>query len=143
VAIYFPLFISHSWSYSGHYDRLAEWFFEDDWSIKGRDSLVFTNCSVPKDDPIHNAPTVEKLKAAIYARIASARVVVIPTGMYANYSKWIQREIDGAKYYRKPILAVNPWASERKSSIVSEAADDSANWNKSSIVEAAWQLAPK
>jgi hypothetical protein len=43
--------------------------------------------------------------------------------MYATYSNWIQKEIDGAESYSKPILAVNPWGQLRTSSVVADAAD--------------------
>ena len=84
--------ISHSWTYSDHYDTLASWIFQESWSV-GQASLDFRNYSVPKDDPIHNARTDKELKEAIYRQIALSHVIVIPTGMYASYSKWIQKEV--------------------------------------------------
>ena len=65
--------------------------------------LVFLDYSVPKDDPIHNAPSERALREAIYRKIARSHVVVIPTGMYVNYSKWIKKEIGGATEKNKPI----------------------------------------
>ena len=128
------VFISHSWSYSEHYERLVEWIFEESWSVQGT-QIVFQDFSVPKDDPIHYARTDRELQAAIFAEISRANVIVIPTGMYANHSKWIRKEIDGAKLYRRPILAVNPWGQERKSSVVRDAADDYCGWSKQSVVD--------
>lgn len=133
------VFISHSWSYSNHYDRLAEWIFDETWTVNGQ-RIQFTNTSVPRDNPIHFAPNDAALQQAIYQRIANSHVVVIPTGMYANYSKWIRKEIDGAKVYRKPILAVDPWAQKRASSVVADAADDAVGWNKQPIINAVWRL---
>lgn len=133
------VFISHSWSYSDHYDRLAEWIFDETWTVNGQ-RIQFTNTSVPRDNPIHFAPNDAALQQAIYQRIADSHVVVIPTGMYANYSKWIRKEIDGAKVYRKPILAVDPWAQKRASSVVADAADDAVGWNKQPIINAVWRL---
>lgn len=133
------VFISHSWSYSGHYERLAEWIFEETWWINDR-RLQFFNTSVPRDNPIHFAPNDATLQRAIYERIANSHVVVIPTGMYANHSKWIRKEIDGAKVYGKPIVAVDPWAQKRASSVVAGAADKSVGWNKQSIINAVWRL---
>lgn len=133
------VFISHSWSYSNHYDRLAEWIFDETWTVNGQ-RIQFTNTSVPRDNPIHFAPNDAALQQAIYQRIANSHVVVIPTGMYANYSKWIRKEIDGARVYRKPILAVDPWAQKRASSVVADAADDAVGWNKQPIINAVWRL---
>ena len=95
-----------------------------------------------KDNPIHYAPNEASLKAAIYQRIDMASVVVIPTGMYANYSNWIGKEIEGAKDFYKPILAVNPWAQEKKSSIVLAASDKYVGWNKQTVVQGVWDLSP-
>ena len=132
------IFISHSWSYSEHYDKLANWIFEENYTV-GQASLNFNNFSVPRDDPIHNAGTNE-LKNKIYKKIALCHVVVIPTGMYANYSKWIQKELDGADHYDKPVLAVNPWGQERTSSIVQDSASQTVGWNKKAVVDAIWNL---
>ncbi len=133
------IFISHSWSYSGHYDKLAEWIFDEAWSVDGQ-PIHFFNTSVPKDNPIHFAPNDAALQQAIYERIFDSHVVVIPTGMYANHSKWIGKEIDGAKLYAKPIVAVDPWAQKRASSVVAEAAAEAVGWSKKSIINAVWRL---
>lgn len=133
------IFISHAWAHSYHYDTLASWIFGEPWSV-GQASLDFRDFSVPKDNPIHNAPNVKLLTDAIYNQIARSHVVVIPTGMYATHSKWIQREIDGANYYGKPILAVYPWAQEKNSGVVLENATESVGWNKQPIINAIWRL---
>jgi len=95
---------------------------------------------VPRDNPIHFAQNDTALQQAIYERIANSHVVVIPTGMYANRSKWIRKEIDGARVHRRPIIAVDPWAQKRASSVVAEAADESVGWNKQPIIDAVWRL---
>lgn len=133
------VFVSHSWSYSGHYDKIAEWIFENNWRF-GQASINFLNFSVPKDDPIHNAADDKALKDAIYAKISRSHVIVIPTGMYANYSNWIQKEIDGANAYQKPILAVDPWGQQRTASVVQEAAKRTVGWNSQSVVQGVWDL---
>lgn len=133
------VFISHSWSYSGHYDTLASWIFGENWSI-GQASLDFRNFSIPLDNPVHNAPTMKALRDAIYNQIGRSHVIVIPTGMYANYSDWIQKEIDGAEEYGKPILAVNPWGQQKASSVVVDSASAHVGWNKQSVINNIWEL---
>ncbi len=133
------VFISHSWTYSGHYDKLAEWIFFSDWSVGG-DHLDFRDYSVPKDDPIHNAPSARRLEEAINRQIARSSVVVIPTGMYATHSKWIQTEINASGAMEKPILGVNPWGQRRRSSVVAAAADEVVGWNSDSVVNGIWRL---
>jgi len=136
------VFISHSWAYSNHYASLSDWIFNDNWSV-GQASLDFRNFSVPKNDPIHNAVNDLQLKNAIYDKISRSHVLVIPTGMYTNYSKWIKKEIEGAKYYGKPILAINPHGQQKKAGIVVNSADEFAGWNKKPVIDAIWKLYSK
>jgi len=133
------IFISHSWSYSKHYDTLSDWIFNENWRFE-EVSLDLRDFSVPKNDPIHNASNDTQLKEAIYNKISNSHVVVIPTGMYANYSKWIKKELEGSAYYKKPVLAVNPWAQERKSSVVQQKATKLVSWNKKSVINEIWNL---
>jgi hypothetical protein len=118
---------------------LESWIFKEPWSV-GQASLDFRNYSVPKDDPIHDAPNDKALKEQIFRQIGLSHVIVIPTGMYAHHSKWIQKEIDGAKAYEKPILAVNPWGQQRTPSVVGRAATKTVGWNKTPLVQAIWEL---
>lgn len=133
------VFISHAWAYSDHYDTLAEWIFKEKWSV-GQASLDFKDFSVPKNDPIHNVANTKALQEAIFNQIARSHVIVIPSGMYASYSKWIQKEIGGAKTYSKPILAVNPWGQQKKAGVVLNNADEGVGWNKQPLINAIWQL---
>ena len=97
------VFVSHSWTYSSHYNKLKEWLFGQVHRF-GQASVTYYDYSVPKDDPIHDAPTERALREAIYAKISRSSVVVIPTGMYANYSKWIRKESNGAPSLAKGSL---------------------------------------
>lgn len=136
-----PIFISHSWSYPHHYDTLAGWIFGENWSVRGV-PISFRDVSVPKEHPIHYAQNEAALKAAIFQRIQQAHVVVIPTGMYCTHSKWIGKEIEGSQAMGRPILAVNPWAQEKKASVVVDASQDHVGWNKQSVIDAIWRLGP-
>lgn len=69
-----------------------------------------------------------------------ASVVLILAGVYATYSKWIDKERKIAKELRKPIVAVEKWGSERSSEVVKEAADEIVKWNIRSIVDAIRRL---
>lgn len=133
------VFISHAWAYSGHYDTLEKWIFQEKWRV-GQASLEFQDFSIPRNNPIHNVTSTSALQAAIFNQIARSHVIVIPSGMYASYSKWIQKEIDGAKAYGKPILAVNPWGQQRRSGVVLDNANTGVGWNKQPLIEAIWKL---
>ena len=130
------LFISHSWNYSDAYDRLVD-------LLRNRGYFSFKNYSVPRNDPIHNAGTDAQLREAIRQKMAPCGVVLILAGVYATYSKWIDKEIRLAArgFDRpKPIVAIRPWGSLRTSVPVTQAADRIVGWNTESVVGAIREL---
>jgi len=130
------LFISHSWDYGDAYDRFCD-------LLNGAPRFIYRNYSVPRDDPIHNAPNEQLLYNAIRNQMVFCEVVIIMAGVYATYSKWIQKEIRIAKIdFSKPVLAVKPWGNTNVSSVVQDNADRIVAWNTGSIVDAIRDLAP-
>lgn len=133
----YNIFISHSWAYGDAYDKLVKMLNKDP-------RFSYRNYSVPKDDPIHNAPNTQALTDAITEKITFCQVIVILAGVYATYSKWISREIAIAQSgftNPKPILAIEPWDSEHTSKFVKDNADDVVRWNTVPIVSAIRNLA--
>ena len=133
----FNLFISHSWTHSDAYDRLVN-------LLDSRTYFDYSNYSVPKDDPLHTNGTDLQLYNAIKAKMARCSVILILAGVYASYSKWIDNEIYISKnefLSNKPIVAIEPWGSERTSVTVKDAADKIVRWNTDSIVSAIRDLA--
>lgn len=132
----YHIFISHSWAYPDAYEGLIKLLNKDP-------NFSYSDYSVPKDDPIHNAGTSKELYNAIKAQMSKASVVIIMAGVYSTYSKWINKEIEIAQTEfstPKPIIAVEPWASEKTSIKVKEAANKIVGWNSSSIISAIKEL---
>ena len=125
----YNIFISHSWSYSNQYQGLVR-------LLNNAAYFSYKNYSVPKDDPIHNASNTYALKKAIRNQMQYASCIIILTGVYSTYSKWINIEIELAKEMGKKIIAVQPWGASRTSDIVKKSADEIVAWNSSSIVSA-------
>lgn len=125
----YNLFISHSWSYSDAYNKLTS-------LLDNANYFTYKNYSVQKDDPIHNANNDKELYEAIKQQIRYASVVIILAGVYSSYSKWIDKEIKIAEELGKPILAIEPWASDKTSLKVKNAADKIVKWNTDSIIRA-------
>ena len=125
----YNLFISHSWAYSDTYEGLTK-------LLNNAAYFSYKNYSVPKDDPIHNANNDTELYNAIQNQIAHAQVVIILAGVYSSYSKWIDKEIKIAQDFGKPIIAIEPYGSERTSLKVKSAADRIVKWNTDSVVNA-------
>lgn len=129
----YRLFISHSWKYSDAYDKIID--------MLNKGQIQYYNHSVPKDDPIHTSGTNDELYDAIEAKIKGCSCVIILAGVYSTYSKWINIEIEIAQKYNKPIIAVEPWASERTSQIVKENSTKIVGWNYTSICNSIKELA--
>lgn len=128
----YNIFLSHSWSYSDAYEKLMV-------LLKNASYFYFKDYSVPKDDPIHNAPNSQALYEAIKKQMAPCHVILVMAGVYATYSTWIRKEIKIAKnefQSPKPIIAIRPWAQTNTSQFVNENADEIVGWNTSSIVDA-------
>lgn len=126
MIITYRLFISHSWTYGDAYDRLIELLDEQ--------GLIYYNHSVPRHDPIHTSGSDKELWNAIYAKIKGTSCVIILAGVYASHSRWLQKEIEIANLFSKPIIAVEPWASEKTSKIVKDNAHLIVKWQGKSIV---------
>lgn len=128
----YRIFISHSWTYGDAYEKIV--------SMINSQELQYYNHSVPKDNPIHNATNTSLLRNAIDAQIKNVSCVLILAGVYSTYSKWINEEIEIAKKYNKPIIAIQPWGAEKTSTVVKNCADKIVGWNSSSIVSAIKEL---
>ena len=124
----YRIFISHSWSYSDQYLRLVE--------LLNKELGFFYNHSVPQNDPVHTNGTDRDLYNKIEAHVRGCSCVVILAGVYATYSKWINKEIEIAKKLGKPIIAVEYWGAEHTSIVVKNAATEIVRWNASSIASA-------
>lgn len=125
----YNIFVSHSWSYSDAYEKLIS-------LLDDATDFLYRDYSVPKDDPIHNANNERELRAAIKKQMQHASCVLILAGVYSTYSKWINIEIELAQEMGKRIIAIEPWGSERTSTVVKSSANKIVKWNTTSIVNA-------
>jgi lysophospholipid acyltransferase (LPLAT)-like uncharacterized protein len=128
----YRIFISHSWNYSNQYNSIIDFL--------DRQGVDYCNHSVPKDDPVHTNGTDKQLREAIDAKIKGCSCVIILAGVYASYSKWINKEIEIAQEYGKPIIAVKYWGAERISDVVKNAADKVVGWNSKVLADAIKEL---
>lgn len=128
----YRIFISHSWAYSDAYEKVC--------NMLNSQGVDYYNHSVPKNSPIHTNGTDKQLYDAIDSQMWGTSCILILAGVYSSYSKWIKKEIEIAKQYKKPIIAIEPWGSERTSSVVKNNAHKIVKWNGSSIANAIKEL---
>ena len=131
----YHLFISHSWTHVDQYNNLVN-------LLDQAKDFCYHNRSIPKDGPVHSS-TDKELSKAIQNQMESCSIVIILAGVYAEYSKWIDKEIKIAKSsFPKPksILAIRPWTNEI-SPMVRDSADQVVEWDTQSIVASIRELA--
>lgn len=124
----YKLMVSHSWKYDSHYKTVIGW-------LKDAPYFKMQNYSVCCDNPL-DKKTNKELEDALETRIKECNCIIVLAGMYADYSKWIDFEIDTAIKYEKKIVGVKPWGHERIPAKISENANEVVNWQSSSVVQA-------
>ena len=97
----YDVFISHAWTHHDDYDRLVS-------LLDAAPNFKWRNYSVPEHDPIINPKTKKELQDALKRQMRPANIIIIFAGMYANYSDWIEFEMDFAKEIEKPMIGVRP-----------------------------------
>ncbi len=124
----YRIFISHAWRYDDDYRRMEN-------LLKAASLFEYSSHSVPRHDPLKGGSDIE-LEEQLRNQISGTNAVLILAGMYVNYSKWIQTEIDIAKAMDKPIIGIEPWGSTRIPVQVQSVAKEMICWNTSSVVSA-------
>lgn len=126
----YDLFLSHVWrgSENSEYYRLES-------MLKSAIFFNWRNYSVPEHDPLGTRTDAE-LYQKLDNQIRPVNCFVVVAGMYVNSRKWIQREIELAQAYRKPIIGVIPWGQQRVPVEVQQIAHEMVGWNTDSIVNA-------
>ena len=128
----YNIFISHSWTYTDAYEKLTN-------MLRNAPYFNYNDYSVPKEKSltIYNKLYYEiELKNKIKNKMKYCNVVLILAGVYSSYSDSINMEIEIANELGKPIIAIEPWGSERTSLIVKKNAKIIVKWNSASIVGA-------
>lgn len=130
----YHIFISHAWKYGSDYDSLTR-------MLDSAPYFHYFNYSAPEDKPLHNLDTTDvkkkcEIEAAIARKISVCSCVLVIAGMYYNYRKWMQYEIDTALRMKKPIIAIKPRGAQVMPSEIKTVATEIVNWNTDSIVSA-------
>lgn len=132
----YDLFISHAWAYNSEYYRLIK-------LLDAATNFKYRNYSVPEHDPVIDPNTIvgrTKLTKLLDQQIKPVNIVLIISGMYVNHKYWLQKEIELATNYNKPIIGVLPQGQERSPTLIQNTAT-MVRWNTESIVAAIRQIA--
>lgn len=130
----YDIFISHAWKYGEQYTDLMD-------LLEKAPNFNFRNYSAPSDNPLKNLNNTDvknksEITSAIKRKIKPVNAVVVISGMYANNREWMEKEIEIAQEYNKPIIALKPWGNTNIPTYIQNVSDVIVAWNTSSIVGA-------
>lgn len=129
----YNVFVSHSWEYDEHYERIVDFLNEVP-------SLEWQNHSVPSTDPL-SVRTDSALRSELRNQMRTASVVLVSSGMYGAHSKWIPEELDLAEELGKPVIAIIPEGQSKIPARIQEVADTQVGWRKASLINAIGEYA--
>ena len=118
----YRLFISHTWTYTDEYCRLAD-------MLNDAPHFDWANNSDPERDELKSASRDELLKT-LREQIRPVDAVLVLSDMYAAHSDWIEAEaeVEFAQDYMKPIIGIYPWGYERAPRCIERAAAVMVRW---------------
>lgn len=122
------IFISHAWTSNNQYEGLTN-------LLKERGYFDFYNHSVPKTAPL-DVNTDKALLDGIIAQMKNCQVILIIADMHYNSREWIQKEIELAYEWGKPIIGVMPQGQQKLPVELQDKCTEFVRWNADSIVEA-------
>lgn len=129
----YDLFISHAWCHDVDYHRLVN-------LLSNASLLNWRNHSVPRDAPLV-AHDFLGIQEALAHRIHMANALLVVSGMYVDYRKWVKYEIEVAREYNKPVIGIQPWGAVPSSAHIQTVATTMVGWNTDSIAQAVKEFA--
>ena len=126
----FNIFISHAWKKDEEFERVLKF-------LNASEHFKYTNFGCPFEDAqeVHKH-TEEELSKTLEDQIVQSQIVIIASGMYSAHSKWIQKEIDIAKKFNRPIIVIKPWGNKFTPMAVTNITRELLDWDTASILEA-------
>lgn len=130
----YDLFISHAWKYGDAYNNLIR-------LLDLAPYFLYRNYSAPKDNPLKTplgnpVRGYSGIESAIENKIKPVNCVIVLAGMYANNRQWMEKEIEIAKKYKKPIIALYPRGNSLMPTYIQNNCTTMVRWNTDSIVSA-------
>jgi hypothetical protein len=130
----YPLFVSYSWLPDDGTQRL--YGLLENYRIRHVPDFVYQLSSVSKDDPIQLLPSKKALAAAIEEKMRSCSCLVILAGVFDDYKRWIDLELDIAKKLGKPVILVEAADKKHTSAKEKRAAKKLVKWDAKELGEA-------
>lgn len=133
------VFITHAWRNHADWRKMIE-------LLDSHDDFAWRNFSLPWHDPAFRPSTEfggQFVRKELQVQILPSKVVILLAGVYAHKSsqKWINYEVELAREYDKPVIAVPKVGEDEVPDEVREMADEVCAWDAGQLVEAIRRVA--
>lgn len=132
----FDLFISHAWFCGLEYNVTVNMlnnvsnFYWRNYSFPEYDTVIDPNSSAGK----------RRLIEELDGQIKHVDFAIILTDLYPMYKEWIEKEVEIANHYHKPIIMVKPSGDEPIPTSLSIHANEVVSGDANSIISAIKKL---
>jgi hypothetical protein len=118
------MYVSHTWMFHSDACKKKEMFFKQ-FGISHLYIEPYNNIS----EDIENKDLIDK-------NMKRADCVLILAGVKESADEWVLREIESAKKYAVPIIAIEPWTKRETSENIRQNADAIVAWHGKLITDA-------
>jgi hypothetical protein len=128
----YDLFITHAWRYHDDWKRLAD-------MIDKHDPRCWRNFSLPWYDPALRTSSESGgriLRENLETQIIPVHAVILLTSVFLQPAsrKWLDHEIQIARQYGKPIIALPSWGESNIPDEIQSVTNFTGEWNVKSLL---------
>ncbi|MCL1886465.1 MAG: TIR domain-containing protein [Betaproteobacteria bacterium] len=134
----YPLFVSYGWLPDDGTQRL--YGLLENYRIRHVPDFAYQLFSVSKDDPVQQLPSKKALAMAIEEKMRPCSCLLILTGVFKEYKRWIDLELDIAKKLKKPVILVEAADPKHTTDKEKRAAKKIVKWDFKELGEAIEQV---
>jgi nucleoside 2-deoxyribosyltransferase len=129
----FRVFVTHCWQDSDDYSRVFEY-------LESARNFFYRNTSTPDQPPPSGA--TEVVRDDLRKQIDGAEIVIALASLHATQPDLTIFQMNYAQSQKKPVLLMRPFGSRMEMSrLLTERANDTAEWEQRSLSDAVRRLA--
>ena len=129
----YSLFLSHSWIEQDGVERITS--LMEAYRLENAD-FQYEYYSVSKDDPAQFLPSNKALAAAIENQMKASSCLILLAGVFDEFKRWINLELDIAKKLKLPVILVEAVDPRHTSHKEKRAATQIVKWDASQLGKA-------
>ncbi len=129
----YPVFLSHGWVEQDGIERITS--LMETYRLK-TEGFEYEYYSVSKDDPAQFLPSNKALAIAIEKQMTPCSCLIILVGVYEEFKRWINLELDAAKKLGIPVILVDAVDPKYTSHKEKRAAAEIVKWDAMQLGDA-------